>query len=153
MDSALTDVRAFRLGGGYLPSEGMFRFRQQKTRSYVTVPVSCELQSLLNDAGDEGAFLFRDESTGKPYAEDRLTHVFADVRAAAEARGARPGLVLRWSRHSCVVQLARAGCEIPEIAAITGHSLRSATNILQTYLPRDSQVARNAQVKRGLIKA
>ena len=87
----------------------MFRFRQQKTRSYVTVPVSCELQSLLNDAGDEGAFLFRNESTGKPYAEDRLTHVFADACAAAEARGARPGLVLRWLRHSCVVQLAPGG--------------------------------------------
>ncbi len=83
----------------------------------------------------------------------RLSHVFSEIRDQAERAGARKGLLMRWLRHSCVVQLARAGCEIPEIAAITGHSLRSATNILEKYLPRDSQVARNAQIKRGLIKA
>lgn len=54
-------------------------------------------------------------------------------------------------RHSCVVQLARAGCTVPEIAAITGHTLSSVEKILSHYLPRDSQVARNAQIKRGLI--
>jgi hypothetical protein len=51
-----------------------------------------------------------------------------------------------------VVQLARAGCTVPEIASITGHSIASVEQILQRYLPRDSTVARNAQVKRGLIQ-
>jgi hypothetical protein len=62
-------------------------------------------------------------------------------------------LILRALRHSCVVQLARAGCEIPEIISVTGHSPGSAHSILQVYLPRDSTVARRAQEKRGLIKA
>jgi len=149
----LGDVRSFRPGAEYLPAEGMFRFRQQKTNAYVTLPVSDNLRDLLNASGDGALFLFRDEVTGKAYTSDRLSHVFSEVRDQAERDGARKGLLMRWLRHSCVVQLARAGCEIPEIAAITGHSLRSATNILEKYLPRDSQVARNAQIKRGLIKA
>lgn len=69
-----------------------------------------------------------------------------------EIEEARP-LVLRQLRHSCVVQLARAGCTIAEIAAITGHSLGSVTTILSKYLPRDSTIARNAQMKRGIIKS
>jgi integrase len=60
-------------------------------------------------------------------------------------------LTLRALHHGCVVQLARAGCTIPEIAAITGHSPASVAQILAVYLPRDNQVAWNAQVNRGLI--
>jgi hypothetical protein len=40
--------------------------------------------------------------------------------------------------------MARASCEAPKIASVTGHSLSSVTTILSHYLPRDSQVARNA---------
>jgi hypothetical protein len=40
---------------------------------------------------------------------------------------------------------------VPEIASITGHSPFSAEQILPKYLPRDSEMARNAQRKRGLI--
>lgn len=47
--------------------------------------------------------------------------------------------------------LARAGCTTAEIAAITGHSLGSVTTILSKDLPRDTTVARNAQMKRGII--
>ena len=43
-----------------------------------------------------------------------------------------------------MVFLAEAGCSIPEIAAITGHSLRTATQILETYLPPNSAMAKNA---------
>lgn len=73
----------------------------------------------------------------------------ADTRVVAKGG---PHRQLRVLRHSCVVQMARASCEVPEIASVTGHSLSSVTTILSHYLPRDSQVARNAQAKRGLIK-
>ncbi|CAN5360017.1 hypothetical protein BH10PSE3_BH10PSE3_16240 [soil metagenome] len=52
----------------------------------------------------------------------------------------------------CVVQMARAERELPKIASVTGHGLSSVTTIISHYLPRDSKVARNAQIKRGLIK-
>lgn len=59
-------------------------------------------------------------------------------------------LLLRCLRHSCVVQLARAGCTPSEIASVTGHALASIVSILSLYLPRDGQVAANAQAKRGI---
>lgn len=109
------------------------------------------MRELLQIAVDEDQLLlFRNEPTGKTYTENRLSQTFRSVRKAAVKAGGRP-LVLRQLRHSCVVQLARAGCTIPEIASITGHTLDSVTTILSKYLPRDSTVDRNAQVKRGLI--
>ncbi len=46
-----------------------------------------------------------------------------------------------------MVNLARAGATVPEIAAITGHSIHRTQWILETYLPRDTQMARAAIVK------
>lgn len=141
----LTDARLFRRGAEYLPEDGAFRFWQSKTKSYVTIPVSEELQHMLAAVADpDSLYLFPDR--GGPWDEQRLGHVFADIRT-------RPELQLRALRHSCVVQLARAGCTVPEIAAITGHSPFSVEQILRKYLPRDNEVAWNAQRKRGLIGA
>ena len=36
-------------------------------------------------------------------------------------------------RRTAVVRLAEAGCDVPMIVSITGHKLRSATTILDTY--------------------
>lgn len=154
----LTDAVLFMRAGrpeapGYHAGEAMFRFRQSKTGEQVAIPISDRLNQVLEAGKVEGSlYLFHEKSTGRPFRDvNRLSHVFEIVRAKAMANGARH-LVLRALRHSCVVQLARAGCEIPEIASITGHSLSSATEILTHYLPRDSEVARNAQRKRGLIE-
>jgi hypothetical protein len=144
----LTDVRAFRPGAEY--KAGVFRFWQSKTDSYVTIPVSAKLRGLLDAAMAGQLFLFRDESTGKPYTAERLVRVFEPIRARIVATGGR-ALKLRWLRHSCVVQLARAGCTPSEIASITGHAASSIMNILSVYLPRDDEVAWNAQEKRGLV--
>lgn len=146
----ITDVRAFRPGAEYV--DGVFRFWQSKTDSYVTVPVSLALKTLLTPAGKGELFLFRDESTNKPYTAERLVVVFDKVRRAVTAEGGR-ALKLRWLRHSCVVQLARHGCTALEVAAITGHAPNSVGRILSIYLPRDNQVAWNAQEKRGFVDA
>jgi integrase len=143
----ITDVRHFRYGAEY--TDGVFRFRQSKTGQYVTIPVSPELRALLDEGrSTESLYLFRDTATGRPFGEQRLGHVFIALRKATGGRD----LTLRALRHSCVVQLARAGCTAPEIASITGHSINSVERILSVYLPRDNQVAWNAQAKRGLVK-
>lgn len=153
----LTDVRLYRQGAEYQPpkangDDGAFRFWQSKTDNYVTIPVSERLQGLLEAVRDpKSLYLFVDRATGKPFAEQRLGHVFAAIRDAFPASKARR-LTLRSLRHSCVVQLARAGCTVPEIASITGHSPFSVEQILSKYLPRDNKVAWNAQQKRGLIR-
>jgi hypothetical protein len=146
----VTDARGFRPGAEYV--DGVFRFWQSKTQSYVTVPISPKLRDMLNAQAEGELFLFRDEATGKPYTAERLVKVFSDVRKHVVADGGR-SLKLKWLRHSCVVQLARAGCTHVEIAAITGHAITSIGRILAVYLPRDNQVAWNAQEKRGLVNA
>ena len=142
----VTDLRLFRRGADYTPADGAFRYWQSKTQSYVTVPVSDDLRAMLAIVEKpDSLYLFTDAATGKPWDEQRLGHVFAAIRT-------RSDLQLRALRHSCVVQQARAGCTVPEIASVTGHSPFSVEQILRKYLPRDNQVAWNAQRKRGLIR-
>jgi integrase len=50
-------------------------------------------------------------------------------------------------RGTTVTMLAQAGCSVPEIAAITGHSLRSAEDIIDKYLKRTSKLAEVAIAK------
>lgn len=146
----LTDVRQFRPGMEYDSALGQFSFRQSKTNEPVTIPISATLRAMLDEAGDGHLFLFRNERTKKAYTENRLSKTFGWIRVAAVKAGGR-ALKLRQLRHSCIVQLARAGCTVPEIASITGHTLASVHSILGAYLPRDSTVARNAQLKRGIV--
>lgn len=141
----VTDARVFRHGAEY--KDGFFRFYQSKTKSYVTVQVHPETARLIEDVRDpDSPYLFTDKATGKPWAEQRLGHVFADIRAASSG----PHLVIRALRHSCVVQMARKGSTIAEIASVTGHSPHTAGVILAKYLPRDSVLAAKAQRRRGI---
>lgn len=43
--------------------------------------------------------------------------------------------------------LAEAGCTVPEICSITGHTLANATKILERYLARTNVLARSAIAK------
>lgn len=148
----LTDCRMFRrgkAGSGAEYQDSVFRFWQSKTNQYVTIPVSPALNVLLDQIKvDDSPYLFVDRTTGAPWDENPLSKAFVHLRKACPK--GRP-LVLRALRHSCVVQLARAGCTVPEIASITGHSILSVERILSTYLPRDNEVAWSAQAKRGLV--
>ena len=51
-------------------------------------------------------------------------------------------------RGTAVTRLAIAGCTVPEIATITGHSLRDVGAILDSnYLDRDPMLAESAIAK------
>lgn len=150
----LTDVCLFQLGRQYSANQRMFSFEQSKTDAPVDIEVSERLAAMIEACRVEGSlYLFVNEATGRPWLEKELSQAFAYIRTTRILKNGGPYRLLRQLRHSCVVQLARAGCTIPEIAAITGHSLSSVEKILGHYLPRDSKVARNAQVKRGLIES
>ncbi len=149
----LTDVVLFRRGAEYRAEEGVFSFDQSKTDQPVAIPVSERLRGILAHIERKGSiYLFHDKGTGRAFRDvDRLSHVFEDVRTRFVLPSGGRRLVLRAIRHSCVVQLARHGAEVPEIVSVTGHSLSSANEILKVYMPRDSRVAMNAQRKRGLV--
>lgn len=50
-------------------------------------------------------------------------------------------------RDTAVTWLALAECTIPEIAAVTGHSLQSITSVLEHYLARHPELADHAIAK------
>src|SRR5262249_30760168 len=83
-------------------------------------------------------------STGKPWGERAFQMAW---RKAAMRAGVR-GLTFNDLRGTAVVTLARAGCNVVEIYAITGHKPGDVQAILTAhYLPRDAEVASNAIAK------
>ena len=51
------------------------------------------------------------------------------------------GLQRRDLRRTGIVQLAIAGATVPQIAALSGHSVDQVQRIIDTYLPRRGEVA------------
>jgi integrase len=145
---------AVRLGEGLGQREGdtlrlgwtaydgaVVRLRQRKTGKLIDVPVIADLRQALDQAPRTAATIVVSETTGRPYAEHNFGHLFREI---ADAAGLPSDLQYRDLRRTAVVRLAEAGCSIPEIAAITGHSLRTATQIQETYLPRNTVMAKHA---------
>lgn len=97
----------------------------------------------------------------RPYEGQTYTHAFAEIRALA-VKGIRDEKGTGWIVRPCqsladfqerdlrdtsVTWLALAGATIPEICAITGHSMDSATRILKHYLAMHPELADAAMAK------
>jgi integrase len=125
------------------------------TGPLIRVPVLPSLQAWLNETPNEGDEWVISETTGRPYTADNFGEVFAAIRAAAKIdqialeHDYTEPLQFRDLRRTAVVHLGRAGCTEGQIGAVTGHSLDETRRILQTYLPRDSQMAEAAITKLG----
>lgn len=158
------DVIAMKAPDHY--GDSMFRFITSKTKEKLSIPATERLrQRLTVDGLPVHRHLVVHESTKKRYKIDHFRHVFAEIRATAGAIMCVQALAemivprqqssfidvsnlkYRQLRHTSVVNLARASCTVPEIAAITGHSIQTVTQIIEHYLPRDSIVAGNAIAK------
>lgn len=142
----------FEFEGG---SETRLNFRQEKTGALVSLPRAPEITKRLeamqarrraNHISSRRVML--DERRREPFKPDYYRHVFDDVRAAASTR--LPSIAtLRDQdlRDTAVTWLARAGCTIPEICAITGHSFKTATDVLKHYLALHPEMADTAIAK------
>lgn len=89
-------------------------------------------------------------SRGTPWTSKGLKSSFAKAKAAAvKAGGTRiEGQTFHDTRGTAVVNLALAGCSVPEIVSITGHSLKDAEAILDAhYLGRDKRLGESAILK------
>ncbi len=134
---------------------GRIVFRQEKTRAIVSVLEAPELKNRLDaalerrrQAGVISPYVILDERRWLPFQPDYYRHMFDDIRAAAAKT--MPSLkTLRDQdlRDTAVTWLAMAGCTIPEICAITGHSFATATAILKHYLAMNEELADNAMAK------
>ncbi|WP_377299654.1 hypothetical protein [Rhizobium sp. SGZ-381] len=155
---------------------GRLVLQQMKTRARVSIPEAPAVKARLaaseqrrREAGVINPHVVLDERRWTPFTQTHYAHVFAQIRKIAAtgqpetdtmpAIAPMPSLLgegdednplsLRDQdlRDTAVTWLARAGCSIPEICAITGHSLKSATTIFKHYLAIDPAMADTAMAK------
>lgn len=141
---------------------GRLDVNQSKTKAAVFLPVDLvpqlrtgieENRQRKSDQTVTALTLLVCESTGQQWKQDHFRHVFADVRKVAmQWCPSLEGKTFLTLRHTAVVRLAEAGCEVPEISAITGHTLTSVTQILERYHVRTKRAAESAFRKRLLAE-
>jgi integrase len=144
---------------------GVLHVKQSKTGAQVELPLAgvpalaarleAELaRQAVRKVTALDATLIISEATRRPYKGEHFSHAFARVRekAAAAARAAGyEALAVELAqvkfmhlRHTAVTRLAEAGASIPQIGAITGHTIGSINSILGHYLVHTRELARGA---------
>jgi integrase len=133
------------------------RFKQSRTGAIVSIPPTPQLAARLAAAAERRRLehnqivdttIVIHGATGMRFVSSTFRHRFAEVRDAAVTTC--PSVAtLRYQdlRDTAVTWYARSGCTVPEIAAITGHSLRSVYSILRHYLSLDEHLADAAVAK------
>lgn len=114
--------------------------KQNKGGATVRIPCLPELAAQLAETAKTSTHLVVSETTHRPYTQFNFVHLVGEVIEEAGLAGKRYGDL----RRSAVVRLAMAGCTIPMIASITGHSYKRCEEILEVYLPRSTELARLA---------
>lgn len=141
---------------------GELRIEQSKTGAVVRLPIDRvpSLVARLEEQKQRNVMIAEQkhlqattllvcETTGRPWKVDHFRHKFADIRAVAMK--ATPSLATKTYmtlRHTVVVRLAEAGCEILEIASVTGHTPRTVATIIEKYHVATAKQSVNAFNKR-----
>lgn len=113
--------------------------RQGKTGRRVEIPCTAALKRML-DQLDQTAAVILTTKTGRPW---KSRYFKSQWETASKAAGIED-LHFHDLRGTAATMLAEAGCTAPQIAAITGHSLRTVTSILDRYLARTRTLATSA---------
>jgi integrase len=116
------------------------RLRQNKGGRRLKIPVGGPLRAQLEAISRVSPTMLTN-SYGAPWTSDG----FRTSWGKACAKAGITDLTFHDLRGSAVTRLAIAGCSVPEIASITGHSLKDVEDILDKhYLSRDQALAENA---------
>lgn len=139
------------------------RLKQAKTAAKVTVKVSAALKRMLEATAKVGPYILT-RADGRPwFTAKNDKELGKEWRAQAEKAGLYRDDYLSESRNepdfqgerlhfndlrgTAITLLAEAGCTVPEIVSITGHTLQSATRILERYLARTKTISDAAILK------
>jgi integrase len=119
------------------------RLRQSKGGRRVAMPAGAPLRAMLDATARRGPLILTN-TFGRPWTSDG----FRSSWAKACDRAGIQDLTFHDLRGTAVVRLAIAGATVPQIAAVTGHSLKDVETILDAhYLGRDIQLAEAAVLK------
>ena len=146
----LADVRNLRYGHHY--QDGVFSFRCRKTDA----PIRLEVQDpsarrILDRDFRYGDYMFRSARTGQPFDENQIAGRFYYIRSRTP-NYKDSKLQLRCLRHTVIVEFARAGCTIPLIGSVTGHSMNHIHKTLEYYMSRDQRLVAQALAKRKKMR-
>lgn len=122
---------------------GALTLRQGKNRRQVYVPATRALRAALDDAPRRATTILT-SGQGAAWAKRRFHEEWSEAFTAA---GVGAALHFHDLRGTAVTMLAEAGCTVPEIATITGHSQAHAQKILERYLARTRSLAESAIAK------
>lgn len=109
----------------------VIRLKQSKGKARVPVPVGAPIKDMLDAMAGERktSVTILTNSKGQPWTSDGF-------RASWEKAYKKAGIVdlhFHDLRGTAVTRLALAGCTVPEIASITGHSLKTVQEILDRH--------------------
>ncbi|HET7384929.1 MAG TPA: tyrosine-type recombinase/integrase [Pseudolabrys sp.] len=127
------------------------RLRQGKTGKRVTIPVGAPLKAALDAAIAAGrpTTTILSNTRGKPWTEDGFRTSWGK---AFDRSGLSDDLHFHDLRGTAATRLALAGCTVPQIAAITGHSMKDVESILEAhYLGGAIELAEAAIVKLNAV--
>ena len=116
------------------------RLRQSKTGVRVTIPLGAPLKAALDAAKKHGPVILTSPDK-RPWTQDGFRASWGKARDKVGI----VGVTFNDLRGTAVTRLALVGCSEPEIATLTGHSLRDVRSILDAnYLHRDPELAESA---------
>ena len=117
-------------------SGSAIRLRQQKTGALLDVPVHPVLRDHLDNLPRSSTSLTIVAHRGRPVKYRRFNERFRRIckRAGVDAQA-------RDLRRTAMVRMAEAGATTPQIASVSGHSIEATQHILETYLPRNRDLA------------
>jgi integrase len=116
--------------------------RQGKTGRKVEIPCTRALRAMLDGMGRNAAVILSTK-TERPW---KARYFKAQWERASKEAGITD-LHFHDLRGTAITMLSEAGCTTLEIAAITGHSIKTVTTILDKYLARTRALAGNAMAK------
>jgi integrase len=126
------------------------RVKTGKTGAYIAIHVGKPLLAML-DATKRTTKTICTTEDGKPWtpSKDGQFHGFASSWQKAMTKAKLDGEDLHFHdlRGTAITRLADAGCTVPEIRSLTGHSLATINRILEKYLARTSTQSKSALAK------
>jgi integrase len=128
------------------------RLKQNKTGRRVEIPVGAPLKAILDGMTRTDGTILLTHRGKRKWTSDGFRSSWDKLMERAGM--ADVDLHFHDLRGTAVTRLAVAGCTIPEIAAITGHSPDEAAKILDAhYLGRDKRLADGAIEKLEKLRA
>jgi integrase len=116
--------------------------RQGKGKKIVSIKCTNALKTMLDGMDKKGVVILTTPS-GRPWTKRYFNEHWHEASLAAGITD----LHFHDLRGTAITMLAEAGCTPLEIAAITGHTFKNVTHILETYLSRTRRLADAAIVK------